>query len=75
MTQIDEVAAVLKRYRPGTTPVGVATAVGQADEQIVLTDLDHFLECDISMRTVVIIGNRSSKCLDGWFITPRGYQL
>jgi len=75
VTQIEEVAAILKRHRPGTTPVGVATAVGQPDEQIVLTDLDHFLECDISMRTVVIIGNRSSKCLDGWFITPRGYQL
>jgi len=75
VTQIEEVAAILKRHRPGTTPVGVATAVGQPDEQIVLTDLEHFLECDISMRTVVIIGNRSSKCLDGWFITPRGYQL
>ena len=73
--QIEEVAAILKQHRPGTTPVGVATAVGSPDETIVLTDLDHFLNEEIGMRSVVIVGNRSSKCIDGWFVTPRGYHL
>jgi precorrin-3B C17-methyltransferase len=75
VTQIEETAAILRQHRPGTTPVGVATAVGSADEHIVLTDLDHFLELEITMKSIVIIGNRSSKCLDGWFVTPRGYNV
>lgn len=73
--QIEEVAAIFRQHRPGNTPVGVATAVGASDERIVMTDLDHFLGEQIGMRTIVIIGNRSSKCLNGWFVTPRGYQL
>jgi precorrin-3B C17-methyltransferase len=73
--QIEEVTAIIRQCRPGTTPVGVASAVGSQDESIVLTDLDHLLEQDIGMRSVVIIGNSSSKCLNGWFVTPRGYRL
>jgi precorrin-3B C17-methyltransferase len=75
VTQIKEAVAILRRHRPGTTPVGVATAVGSAEEHLVLSDLDHFLELDINMKTVVIIGNQSSKCLNGWFLTPRGYTV
>jgi len=73
--QIEEVAAIFRHHRPGTTPVGVATAVGLENERITLSDLDHFLEIEIGMRSVVIIGNRSSKCLNGWFVTPRGYTI
>jgi precorrin-3B C17-methyltransferase len=73
--QIEEVAAIFRRHRSGTTPVGVATAIGLENERIILSDLDHFLEVEIGMQSVVIIGNRSSKCLNGWFVTPRGYVL
>jgi len=73
--QIEEVAAIFRQHRPGSTPVGVATAVGSEDERVVLSDLDHFLDVKMGMRSVVIIGNRSSQCLDGWFVTPRGYKL
>lgn len=73
--QIEEVAEIFLRYRPGTTPVGVAHAVGDEDERLDLSDLDHFLETELDMRSVVIIGNSSSKSLNGWFVTPRGYRL
>lgn len=73
--QIEEAAGIFRRHRPASTPVGVASAVGSAQERIVLTTLDRFLEEEIGMRTVVIIGNRSSQCLNGWFVTPRGYAL
>ncbi len=75
VTQIEEAAGIFRRHRPGNTPVGVSTAVGTAEERIIITDLDHFLSEEIGMRTVLIIGNRSSKCLNGWFVTPRGYKL
>ena len=73
--QIEEAAEIFLRHRPGTTPVGVATAVGSEAERIALTDLDHFMNEEIGMRTVVIVGNRSSKCLGPWLVTPRGYSL
>ena len=73
--QLDEAAAIFRRHRPGTTPVGVGTAVGSPAEQILLSDLDHFLELPIAMRSVVIIGNRSTKRIASWFVTPRGYGV
>ncbi|MGZ6220989.1 MAG: precorrin-3B C(17)-methyltransferase, partial [Syntrophales bacterium] len=68
-------AAIFRKYRSGKTPVGIGTAVGTGAEKIVLTDLDHFLEYEINMRSIVIIGNRSSKVSGGWFVTPRGYKV
>jgi len=73
--QIVEVAGIFRQHRPGSTPVGIATAVGAEDERLVLTDLDHFLDEKITMKSIVIVGNSSSKVLDGWFVTPRGYRV
>ncbi len=74
-TQLEEAATIFRRQRPGTTPVGLGTAVGTPEQSIVLTDLDRFLDVEIGMRTVVIIGNRSSRHVGGFFITPRGYAV
>jgi precorrin-3B C17-methyltransferase len=73
--QLDEAAAIFRRNRPGTTPVGVGIAVGTPAEQIFLSDLDHFLNLPIDMQSVVIIGNRSTKRIEEWFVTPRGYGV
>lgn len=73
--QLEEAAAIFRRHRPGMTPVGVGTAMGAPDEQILLSDLDHFLELPIAMRSVVIIGNSSSRRIADWFVTPRGYGV
>ena len=73
--QLKEAAAVFRKYRSGATPVGIGTAVGTANEKIVLTDLDHFLTHEMSMRSIVIIGNSSSKISGDWFVTPRGYKV
>lgn len=75
VTQLDEAAAIFRKYRPGTTPVGIATTLGSNDERIDLSDLEHFLELEITMRSVVIVGNRSSRRIADWFVTPRGYVL
>lgn len=73
--QLEEAASIFLKYRPGSTPVGVGTAVGTEDERIVLSDLGTFLDLEITMRSIVIVGNRSSKIIDGFFITPRGYSV
>jgi len=74
-TQLTDAAEIFRNHRPGTTPVGVATSVGTEDERIVVSDLDRFLDAEINMRSLVIVGNSSSKIMGGWFVTPRGYKV
>jgi precorrin-3B C17-methyltransferase len=71
--QLETATAIFRQHRSGNTPVGVATAVSTRDERITLTDLDHLLEQDIGMRSLVIIGNSTTRHLAPWLITPRGY--
>jgi precorrin-3B C17-methyltransferase len=73
--QLAEAVEIFKRFRPPQTPVGVATSVGTQDEHTVISDLDSFLDLDITMRSVVIIGNSTSKAYDDVFITQRGYKI
>ncbi|MDA8124629.1 MAG: precorrin-3B C(17)-methyltransferase [Deltaproteobacteria bacterium] len=73
--QLTEAAAIFRRHRPGTTPVGIGTAVGTKEESILLSDLDHFLALPIAMRSVVIIGNSTTKRIAERIVTPRGYGV
>lgn len=73
VTQLEEAVAIFREHRPGTTPVGIGVDLGAADERVCLTDLDHLLDQEVDMRTVVVIGNRTTRDLAGWMVTPRGY--
>ena len=68
-----EAVAILRAARSGRTPVGIVTAAGQADQSLMVTDLDHLLEQQVDMRTVVIVGNSRTRPLDRWLVTARGY--
>ncbi len=72
---IEEAARIFRRTRDGSVPVGIGTAVGTPDESLVITDLERFLDHDMNMRSIVIIGNGSSRIVDEWFVTPRGYPV
>jgi precorrin-3B C17-methyltransferase len=71
--QLQEAVEVLRAVRSGQTPVGVVASAGQDNPSVVVTDLDHLLQQDVDMRTVVIIGNSSTRRIDQWMVTARGY--
>lgn len=71
--QLSEVRQILLRHRPAQTPVGLARAVGGKDEAIVLSTLGDFREEAVDMRSILIVGNSSTRVEDGWMLTPRGY--
>lgn len=73
--QLEEAAEIFRKYREPGTPVGIATAVGSEDESIEISDLENFLEAEIGMRSIVIVGNSESKVINGRLITPRGYEI
>ena len=74
-TQIVEAREIMLRHKAPTTPVALLRHVGREDQNYTLTDLEHFLEHEIDMFTVVIIGNSKSYVKDNRMITPRGYKL
>jgi precorrin-3B C17-methyltransferase len=73
--QIEEARRIFLRYREPETPVGIATGVSGEDEEVILSDLARFTENDITMRSLVIIGNSTTVIMGNRLVTPRGYQL
>ena len=64
---LKEAVAILLNCRPGSTPVGIVTDAGRPGEKIVLASLDKLLEADINMTSIIIVGNSTSKIIDGKF--------
>lgn len=75
VANLEEAAALFRKSRPGSTPVGIVTAGGTKKEEVVITDLDHFLDEPISMLSVIVIGNSSTEIMNGRMVTRRGYRL
>lgn len=72
---LNKAQQIFLQHRPPSTPVGIGTAVGREDENVVITTLETMLDKDINMRSTVIIGNESAREVAGFMITPRGYEL
>ncbi len=71
--QLEDAAKIFLQHRAGNTPVGIVTAAGDSQQQVIYSDLDHFLDEEIGMRSLVIVGNSTSRIIDGYMVTPRGY--
>jgi adenosylcobyric acid synthase len=74
ITQIEEARRIVLAARPPHVPVGIVRNACREDETIAVTTLEKFLDHEIDMSTIVIIGN-SSTFVDrsGRMVTPRGY--
>jgi precorrin-3B C17-methyltransferase len=73
--QLDDAVAIFREHRAAGTPVGIVTAAGCDDETCVLTDLAHVGDHEVTMRSVVIVGNSRTKVIDGRMVTTRGYRF
>jgi precorrin-3B C17-methyltransferase len=66
---------ILLKYREPTTPVGIVKQVGREGEDAQIVSLNELLTKDVDMATTVIVGNSTTKIIDGRMVTPRGYTL
>ncbi len=66
---------IFLKYRSVKTPVGIGNSISKPNEEIILTTLGQLKMERVDMMSTVIIGNSSSKIIDGRLITPRGYRL
>lgn len=62
------------KYRPETTVCGVAVNIGREGEHMEVMSLKELSERGADMFTTVYIGNSATKNMDGFMVTPRGYQ-
>lgn len=73
--QIKVARDIFTKYRTLSTPVGIVRNAKRGAEEVIRTDLEHFLEFPMDMFTVVIIGNSKTYATDEHIITPRGYGI
>jgi len=66
---------ILLKNRSPSTPVGVVRQAGRKGEEATLTALKDLLNCEVDMATTVIVGNSTTRVVDGRMVTPRGYEL
>lgn len=71
--QIEEAREIFLRHRDPQTPVAVVTAASTGEEERNVSTLADFLDLEIGMRSVVVIGGTQSKVLDGRMVEARGY--
>lgn len=72
--QLIKAREIILKYRPPSTPVGIASNAYRQGQKVLVTDLEHMLDYEIGMNTTIIIGNSNTFTLDGWMVTPRGYR-
>ncbi|MBB4954649.1 cobalt-precorrin 5A hydrolase/precorrin-3B C17-methyltransferase [Agrobacterium vitis] len=78
-TQLAYARDELLKYRPGDTPVILATNLGRPGELVRTVPLKALNVDDVDMLTVVVVGSSESRTVttgDGktWVYTPRGYS-
>ncbi len=66
---------ILLKYRRPETPVGIVRQAGRAGEEMVITGLQELLDEEVDMVSTVIVGNSTTRIVNGRMVTPRGYNL
>lgn len=71
--QLDKALAILGAHRAPTTPVLIAHDVERPSERLELTTLADVDTSEVSMHSLVVVGQRATRALGGLVLTPRGY--
>ncbi|MEB3183947.1 MAG: precorrin-3B C(17)-methyltransferase [Cyanobacteriota bacterium] len=71
--QLERARSLLLEGRPASTPVAVARQLGRTGESVRLFCLGDLPVEEVDMLTLVLIGNSTTRMVDGRMVTPRGY--
>lgn len=66
---------VLLALLPPETPCALVRDASRPDEQATLVPLSELATAGTDMRTMVIVGNATTRILGGRMVTPRGYAI
>lgn len=71
---LNEAVGIIKKYKKPSTPVGIVRNSGTDAPEIRTMTLKTFTDEGCDMSTLIIIGNNSTKFINGKMVTPRGYR-
>ena len=71
--QLKTTIEMFLKYRAKTTPVLVARQVGRDQQKKRIFNLASIPIHEIDMLSIIIIGNSSTKLVNNFLISPRGY--
>lgn len=71
--QLDRARAILLEHRRAETPVGIVRNAFRLGQEIIPTNLGAMDVTKVDMFAIVFIGNSTSRFVDGFMVTPRGY--
>lgn len=72
---LSEALDIIREYRGPQTPVGMVKNSGRENTEILLCKLND-VDCTFAdMSTVIIVGNSSTRVINGKMVTPRGYEI
>ncbi len=72
-SQLNKAIGILCQFRPPSTPVVVAKAVGRDHQSVEIVQLQDFHDDQVDMETLVIVGSTTSTFSGTKAYTPRGY--
>jgi precorrin-3B C17-methyltransferase len=71
--QLARARMLILAERPGTTPVGIVHSAFRPGQTVVVTTLGDMDLATVDMFAIVIVGNRASRFVGNFIMTPRGY--
>ncbi|MSQ29005.1 MAG: precorrin-3B C(17)-methyltransferase [Dehalococcoidia bacterium] len=66
---------LLRAALPADTPCALVRDASRPDEHATLLPLSAIEGAAVDMHTIVIVGNATTRILDGRLVTPRGYRI
>lgn len=70
----DRTLEILRQTLLPYTPVGIVKDAFRPEQDVSCVSLAELPEVDVRMNCILIVGNESTKILDGKMVTPRGYD-
>jgi precorrin-3B C17-methyltransferase len=70
---LGEALDIIKKHRPGRTPVGIVKDSRREGEKVTISTLEGVPVDEVDMTTIVIVGNSQSYTFLDYIVTPRGY--
>jgi len=66
---------LMLRHKDSQTKCGYVRNIGRDEEEYTLCTLGELRDAKVDMFTTVIIGNETTKVINGKLVTPRGYKV
>lgn len=72
---LEKASLTLQKHKASDTPVGIVTGAARDGQIVKITTLENLPKEEVTMSSMVIIGNRHTFAYGDMLVTPRGYAL